>query len=453
MRFTLSTISALAFALPLADLPFASAAHSNGLVGANALRRHHARMANGHVNVERAEIPRNAVLAKKMAQKKSTSYKIKKRGDGSVCKVRESSRNSTTSAVSSTAASSTAASSAATSGASSVASSAASSVWSSVLPTTTDATSTAIGDSWAVVPTSSAQVSSAAVSSSQAAATSISIESPTSTSAAAAQTSSSSNSGSSYSGSYTHLIPNGKKAGISAGDSFDHFKDYIGWWYDWTADPQGHSASGVTAMNMIWGAGSADGQDAQRLQAFKSLSYTPAYIIGYEEPDCEAGSGSAGFDVGTGISLWNELVGPKKAQGSVLVAPSMCKQAAESGWLGPFMDGVAVKPDIINLHINKNSKDGINMVLDHYWNTYKLPMMVTEFACVNDVNGFTACENQSEIDSFIHTIVDILENDSRVVGYAFSSGIGLGGTWKLMASSSGLSATGQSYLDAISKFH
>lgn len=327
MKFTLSTISALAFALPLADLPFASAAHSNGLVGANALRRHHARMANGHVNVERAEIPRNAVLAKKMAQKKSTSYKIKKRGDGSVCKVRGPTRNSTTSAVSSTAASSTGtASSAATSGASSVASSAASSVWSSVLPTTTDATSTAIGDSWAVVPTSSAQASSAAVSSSQAAATSISIESPTSTSAAAAQTSSSSNSGSSYSGSYTHLIPNGKKAGISAGDSFDHFKDYIGWWYDWTADPQGHSASGVTAMNMIWGAGSADGQDAQRLQAFKSLSYTPAYIIGYEEPDCEAGSGSAGFDVGTGISLWNELVGPKKAQGSVLVAPSMCSK-------------------------------------------------------------------------------------------------------------------------------
>lgn len=102
------------------------------------------------------------------------------------------------------------------------------------------------------------------------------------------------------------------------------------------------------------------------------------------------------------------------------------------------MDGVDVKPDIINLHINKNSREGIMMVLEHYWNTYKLPMMVTELACVNDVNGFVACEDQNEINNYISTIVDILENDDRVVGYAFSSGIGLGGTWKLMASSSGL---------------
>ena len=104
-------------------------------------------------------------------------------------------------------------------------------------------------------------------------------------------------------------------------------KDHIGSWYDWSADPQGHSAPGVTAMNMIWGAGTADSQDAARLQAFRDLSYTPAYIIGYEEPDCPAGSGSAGFDVSTGISLWNELVGPKKAQGSILISPSMCSKS------------------------------------------------------------------------------------------------------------------------------
>lgn len=77
------------------------------------------------------------------------------------------------------------------------------------------------------------------------------------------------------------------------------------------------------------------------------------------------------------------------------------------------------------------------MDLDHYAQ-YNLPMMVTEFACVDDVNGFTPCENQDEINNFITTIVDILEKDERVVGYHFSSGIGLGGTWKLMSSSNGL---------------
>lgn len=319
VKFTLSTLSALALVLPFADLPSATATHTNGLTGASAMRRHHARMAHGHAHFER-DVPHNAVLAKKMADKKP-SYRLKKRADGSVCKIRGAGGNST-----STVAASSARTSAATSSAS-AATSGASSVWSSVVPTATDAASSTIGQSWAV--SSSAPSSSAAAASSSDAPVSSTqvVASSTSTSAAPAKTSASSGSNS-YTGPYTHLIPNGKKAGISAGDSFDIMKDHIGSWYDWSADPQGHSAPGVTAMNMIWGAGSADGQDAQRLQQFRDLSYTPAYIIGYEEPDCPAGSGSAGFDVGTGISLWNELVGPKKAEGSILIAPSMCSKSA-----------------------------------------------------------------------------------------------------------------------------
>lgn len=75
--------------------------------------------------------------------------------------------------------------------------------------------------------------------------------------------------------------------------------------------------------------------------------------------------------------------------------------------------------------------------LDHYA-SYGLPMIVTEFACVNDVNGFVPSEDQAEINNFITMIVDILENDPRVIGYAFSSGDGLGGTWKLVSSGSSL---------------
>ncbi|KAJ9098969.1 hypothetical protein QFC19_006193 [Naganishia cerealis] len=449
VKFTISPLSALALVLPfVTDLPFVSATHTNDLTNANAARRHHARMATKQMNYERSSldhVPRNAVLAKKMdkvVQKKASGYKIKKRGDGKVCKIRSTASKSMAAASASPSASASTYSSSAnvstTATGTAAYSSAATDAWSSVLPTSTVASSSSsvpVQDSWAVSTSASpaqASSSAAAGSSSSAAASPTSLEaSTTSTSAAAAQSSSSSGSGSGYSGDYAHLIPNGKKAGISAGDAFDHFKDVIGWWYDWTADPQGHSAPGVTAMNMIWGAGSADSTDASRLQAFKSLSHTPAYVLGYEEPDCAAGSGSAGFDVQTGISLWNEVVGPWAAKGSILVAPSMCKQAAESGWLGPFMEGVNVKPTVQQLHINKNSRAGILEDLDHYYNTYKMPMIVTEFACVNDVNGFVPSEDQNEIDEFINTIVDVLENDPRVIGYAFSSGYGLGNTWKL----------------------
>ncbi|KAJ9119926.1 hypothetical protein QFC24_005409 [Naganishia onofrii] len=464
VKFTLSTLSALALALPfVADLPFASATHTNGISGSKDMRRHHARMATKHINYERSSLdpPRNAVLAKKMenvVQKKASSYKIRKRADGKVCRIRGSSSQNSTMA-SSSAYSSSASASIATG---TVAySSGASSAWSSVLPTNTDASSaaaaassTTIGNSWDVSTSSAgAQASSSAQASSEAAAPWTSTAaSSTSTSAAAAQSSASSGSGSSYTGEWAHLIPNGKKAGISAGDSFEHFKDVIGWWYDWSADPSGHIASGVTGMNMLWGAGSAGGTDQSRLAAFKSLSATPAYIIGYEEPDCPAGSGSAGFDVQTGISLWNELVGPWAAKGSILIGPSMCKQAAESGWLKPFMEGVQVKPTVTNVHINKNTREGIMADLDHYA-SYGLPMIVTEFACVNDVDGFVPSEDQAEINNFITMIVDILENDPRVIGYAFSSGDGLGGTWKLVSSGSSLSESGQAYLNAVSKYN
>jgi hypothetical protein len=47
------------------------------------------------------------------------------------------------------------------------------------------------------------------------------------------------------------------------------------------------------------------------------------YVLGFEEPDCAAGGGSAGIDVGTAAALWNQVVAPKGV-GALLGSPSMC---------------------------------------------------------------------------------------------------------------------------------
>ena len=123
------------------------------------------------------------------------------------------------------------------------------------------------------------------------------------------------------SGSHPGMTPNGIKAGISGGDAFDYLKDHIGWWYgmlrqilvifladmplrgtDWSASPSGHSGSPL-AIPMLWGAGTVDGVDAQRFEAFKAIDRAPAFVIGFEEPDCST-AGSAGMDVGTGTLLF-----------------------------------------------------------------------------------------------------------------------------------------------------
>ncbi|GFZ44057.1 hypothetical protein JCM24511_01778 [Saitozyma sp. JCM 24511] len=250
--------------------------------------------------------------------------------------------------------------------------------------------------------------------------------------------------------SYASFTPNGKKAGLSAGDAYDAVQAHIGWWYDWTPNPTGHSGTPV-GVSMIWGAGTADSTDAARLAEFEAMNWNPSYIIGFEEPDCAAGSGSAGMDVATGVALWNQYVAPKGQAGSVLISPSMCKQAAESGWLGPFRSQISRDWDITNVHINKNSAAGISLDLDHYWNTYGKPMWITEFACVDDSTGFVPCTDQNEINSFIWTAVQMFESDSRVAGYAYSNGAGLGNMWP-MWSNGALSESGQQYLNAISQY-
>jgi hypothetical protein len=107
--------------------------------------------------------------------------------------------------------------------------------------------------------------------------------------------------------------------------------------------------------------------------------------------------------------------------------------------------------DITNIHINKLDRAGVEKDIDHYWTTYGKPIWVTEFACVNDNYQFTPCTNQGQIDDFINMIVPLLESDSRVYAYGYSDGEGLGDVWP-STKNGRLSASGQTYLNAIKKY-
>ncbi|WVF68302.1 hypothetical protein IAT40_003067 [Kwoniella sp. CBS 6097] len=308
---------------------------------------------------------------------------------------------------------------------------------------------TAVSTTAASVPAETSVASDANTSpaTTQAATTPADVTSATSSAAPAATSASSG--GSSNNGQYT---PNGIKAGIAGGDAYDIVKDHIGWWYDWSSDPSGHSGTPI-AVPMLWGAGTVDGTDAERLNVFKTITSTPQYVMGFEEPDCST-EGSANIDVGTAVGLWDSLIGPFKAKGSALISPSMCHQAAEKyiNWLGAFNQQISVPWDITNLHINKNNMDGVREDIDYYWNTFGKPIWVTEFACVDDSSSFIPCTDQGEIDNYINQIVDLFENDERVHAYGYSNGLGLGDVWP-MYTNGALTASGQTYLNAISKYH
>lgn len=248
------------------------------------------------------------------------------------------------------------------------------------------------------------------------------------------------------------LIPGGKKAGSAGGRALPHWKDHLGWWYDWTPSPE--LTPGVISVSMLWGSGNNGEEDAERFQNFQNLQEAPQYLLGFNEPDCSGPDVSANIGVSEGAGLWNEMIAPWGEKGSLLGSPSMCTQKDET-WLQQFRDeSLARDWDFTAIHVYKPNMNGVQEDIDHYWETYGKPIWVTEFGCVYDQDGFTPCSDQGEINQWISDVVDLFENNDHVMAYAYTDGGGLGDAWlPTNEDGSELSESGRTYLEAISKYN
>ena len=184
--------------------------------------------------------------------------------------------------------------------------------------------------------------------------------------------------------------------------------------------------------------------------------YNPPIIFGFYEPDCFCPMSSDINDASAGLKLWNAHIKPLGAKGATLGSPSMCKQKDET-WLQDF-SGLSTGQelatwDVTSIHINKNSLEGVQKDVEYYASKYGKPVWVSEFACVDDVNGFVACTDQGAINTFINEAVQFFQNNASVVAFGASNGEGLGTVWPLIDQTSGkLSATGQTYLNALQTY-
>lgn len=171
-------------------------------------------------------------------------------------------------------------------------------------------------------------------------------------------------------------------------------------------------------------------------------------MFGFYEPDCQCTSSSQ-MAVADGISSWNSLLAPLGAKGTILGSPSACKQKDET-WLKQMTAKPLQRPwDVTSVHINKNSLDGVKADVDYYLRTYQKPIWVSEFACVDDANGFQPCSDQTQIDQFVKDAVNFFHCNESVVAYGPSNGEGLGNVWPLIASDGSLSHTGNTYLSTL----
>lgn len=227
-------------------------------------------------------------------------------------------------------------------------------------------------------------------------------------------------------------------------------KGYIGWWYDWTGNPSGHSG-GPVPIPMLWGNGrrGALQNDAARFAQFTStwtVSNAPQYVLGFNEPDCTSGE-SAGMSVGDTVWAWEEYIAPLGRAGSLLVSPAMCAQLHET-FLTPFTQQISTPYEVVAVHIYKPDIAQLRAVLDYYWHKYQKPMWVTEFGCVHDQNGFTACWDQGQAVQFMREAVAAFQNDERVYAYAPCN---VGNAW-VVTSGGKLTEVGKAYLDTVKQY-
>lgn len=247
------------------------------------------------------------------------------------------------------------------------------------------------------------------------------------------------------------MTPNGIKAGASGTDTLELFGSHISWFWNYGSTRDSDSTNHIFVPT-LWGNGQQGEQDSSRLWNFENMNWNPQYVQGFYEPDCLPPMSSA-IDPAVAAPLWLSTVAPWKNKGALLISPGMCKQADED-WLTPFKNAIGdgAMWDITSIHINKVDMAGAKKDIDHYWNTYGKPIWVTEFACVDDQNGFTPCTDQGQINQYINDIVDLMENDSRIYAYSMSEGMGLGDVWPPYKDGQ-LTESGRTYLNAISKYH
>ena len=239
----------------------------------------------------------------------------------------------------------------------------------------------------------------------------------------------------------------------------------IGWYSDYTAvTPDSGNVVGIPmvswcspkddqcSLSQLWGNGKScpSTHNAQRLEQFQAnvSDFTPKIMMGFYEPDCDCPMSSDMSDPVTGAQQWNSLIAPLGKKGTVLGSPSMCKQRDED-WLQPFLDAGAADWDVTNIHVNKNSLEGVQQDIEYYVSTYGKKVWVAELACVDDKDEFTPCSDQGEIDSFLQQAIPWLQANESVVAYAPSNGAGLGDTWPLFTEDGDLSATGKTYLSVL----
>jgi autotransporter-associated beta strand protein len=223
------------------------------------------------------------------------------------------------------------------------------------------------------------------------------------------------------------------KRGFAGGASFDSLQaTAASWYYNWGSGPGNNGDFGALHYPMFWNAPSQTTIDNVRNRPGVQ------WVLGFNEPERRD---QANMTVTRALDSWSQISNSFVGSGIKLVSPAVSDDAGGQAWFRDFMAGFNdrrtnpsnpdfnpnLQMDAVAFHwygvSNPNNPaaaaSGFLSRVDSYWNTYKLPVFITEFA-IHDWGGNYTDEQIIEANrQFINIVIPALESRNHVLGYSW----------------------------------
>ncbi|KAH7920270.1 hypothetical protein BV22DRAFT_1040027 [Leucogyrophana mollusca] len=176
----------------------------------------------------------------------------------------------------------------------------------------------------------------------------------------------------------------------------------VGYLYTWSPYlPSGLSDLGIEGIPMLWGWNQVD--DFQKLV----VPGYAKYVLGMNEPNEPSQSN---MSPQSGAQLWQQYIQPLAGQGYTLISPACTNDQAGLDWMAGFFSAcTGCTIDAVAFHFYSTNATAFISYATQLYNTYNLPVWVTEFADQN----FSGTGGQADMDdvyAFAATITSFIDN-------------------------------------------
>jgi len=182
----------------------------------------------------------------------------------------------------------------------------------------------------------------------------------------------------------------------------------VGWYYTWSPwSISGAGALGYEFIPMLWG--------AKQIGDFQNLvkqGYATK-VFGMNEPNEPGQSNMSPQD---GANMWKQYIQPLKDEGYTLISPACTNGPSGIAWMQSFLsacDGCTV--DNAGVHVYTIDPQVMIDYLEQFYNTFKIPIWVSEFACQDFSGKNEPCPN---VYDFMGKVQAFMDETDYVLGYS-----------------------------------